>query len=359
MSAHRPQLRALESPELRVRVPEHVGNLLTEQLPEDQIWGLIPRSASVVLYGDSQAGKTFLALDLAACIATGREFDGRRVKMGAVLYVIAEGHAGFTKRIRALARKFPDLASAPFRVLRQAVDLRAWRKDLLARSREIEEDVGEIGAIIVDTLAQTIFGDENSSVDMADYIGAANWLAQEIGCPVIIVHHSGKDATRGMRGSSALRGNCDVIIHVKCDDAGNRTCTTDPSAGGKTRDGEPAMFGFRLTAVGVGRNRVGEEETSCVLAHHAGAAKQGKKTLSGSGQKLLVQLANDLAHASARRRDNGAPIFSVQDLLAVWAVTKKAAHQEKHAAPSYSMRALQSLIHGGWLAREGDDLWFV
>jgi RecA-family ATPase len=41
-----------------------------------------------LIVGESQAGKTFLALDLAVSVATGRQFFGKRVSKGGVLYML-------------------------------------------------------------------------------------------------------------------------------------------------------------------------------------------------------------------------------------------------------------------------------
>ena len=59
-----------------------------------------------MLYGDSNCGKSFFALDLAYHVAAGHCWFGNRVKAGDALYVAAEGGRGFSKRIAAIrARK--------------------------------------------------------------------------------------------------------------------------------------------------------------------------------------------------------------------------------------------------------------
>lgn len=357
--SHKPDLRAVGSREMNVCAPMRVADLLAEKLPEDQVAGLLPRKAVAVLFGDAQAGKTFLALELAACIALGREFAGMKVKQGAVLYIIAEGFGGFAKRLRALVSKHPDLPSAPLRVILQAVNLREWKEDLLIRARDVEEDAGPLGLVVIDTLSQTLWGDENSGQDMAEYIGAAGLLADLLGCPVLILHHKGKDDARGMRGSSALRGNVDVAINLKADADGNRVATTNPAAGGKSRDDEPVNLGFRLRAVPVGRNAEGLEVSSCVVEHQsADLANTARKPIIGAAQKLLKELAADLARASPRYRPDGTPLVLRSDLEAAWAMSKKATHRDKYASPSYMSKPLADLVAGGHLMQEGPDLWF-
>ena len=355
-----PALRAVEGRKLRVHAPERVPDLLALRLQQHQVAGLLPRKAVSVLYGDAQAGKTFLALDLAACIVTGRAFGGRQVKQGAVLYVIAEGFGGFGKRLRALVQQYPDLPSSSLRAIRQAVNLREWKEDLLIRARDVEEDAGPLGLIVLDTLSQTLWGDENSGQDMGQYVAAAALLADELGCPVLILHHHGKDASRGMRGSSTLRGNVDVALYLKTDADGNRVATTDPASGGKSRDDEPVTIGFRLRAVPVGHDADGHEITSCVVEHQDPglALPLPRKPILGAAQKLLIQLAGDLARASPRYRADGTPLVARSDLESAWAATKKATDHQKQAAPSYMARPLADLLSGGHLVQEGADLWF-
>ena len=343
---------------LRVRAPERIADLLAEALSEDLVDGLIPRKSVTVLWGDSQSGKTFFALDLAACIATGQEFAGRKVKQGSILYVAAEGYGGLPKRLRALVQKFPDLPSCGFCAVRQSVNLREWKGDLLIRARDVIDDAGPLGLLVLDTLSQTIYGDENGK-DMGEYVGAAGWLADELDCSLLIIHHQGKDAARGMRGSSALRGNVDVAIHLKSDSHGNRMATTDSSQGGKSRDDEPVEIGFRLHVCAVGHDTSGREITSCVVEYQAADfAHQNSKPLVGAAQKLLKELAADLARASCRYRPDGTPLIACADLQGAWAASKKATGRDKQAAPSYMSRPLADLVANGHLMQEGGDLWF-
>jgi hypothetical protein len=67
--------------------------------PEYLIDGLIESSSLVQMFGDPGAGKSFLALDVAACVATGKAFHGLEVKQGPVIYVAGEGYNGIRRRL--------------------------------------------------------------------------------------------------------------------------------------------------------------------------------------------------------------------------------------------------------------------
>jgi RecA-family ATPase len=75
--------------------------------------GLLSTSAMSVVYGPSNSGKTFLALDLTFHIAADKPWNGRRVKQAAVLYLAAEGGRGIVNRIAALRSEYPAICGVP------------------------------------------------------------------------------------------------------------------------------------------------------------------------------------------------------------------------------------------------------
>lgn len=338
----------------RVIPPVSVGEILAEALPTYQVRGILSCGAVHVVFGDSQSGKTFLMLDLAACVATGTQFAGRKTRQGSVLYVSAEGNGGLGKRLRALVQKYPGLPAAPLRVVRQPVDLIEMVEDLEIRARDLQDDQGKLGLVVLDTLSQTIGGRDENGPDMAAYVSAATKIAASLGAPVVINHHLGKDVTRGARGNSSLRGNVDAMFRITNVD-GQRGMAAE-----KMRDGELEAMGFALRVLPVGRDSDGEEQTSCVIDWTGAAPVPGRKPISGAAQKLLFQLAGDLAKSAGGRGElrAGRPIFTLEALQASWAATKAATQQPKQAAPSYCRRALHALIEGGHLQAEGGELWF-
>ncbi len=79
-----------------------VGELLADRTPPQYlVKGLIEEGSLALLFGAPSSGKSFLALDLAASIAAGRDWCGRRVSQGPVFYIAGEGHAGVRRRLAA------------------------------------------------------------------------------------------------------------------------------------------------------------------------------------------------------------------------------------------------------------------
>lgn len=167
------------------------------------------------VYGEPKVGKSFFELDLALSIATGRPFMGHDVTTGDVVYVVAEGVGGIGNRVAAWCAHYrmdplTDLERIAF--LTQPVNLSVEMEvaafaHLIAERRPI--------LTVIDTLARCTLGvEENSAKDMGVVVGALDRLRDVTGGHVSVVHHAGKDSTRGLRGSNAIRGAADTVISL-------------------------------------------------------------------------------------------------------------------------------------------------
>ncbi len=172
-----------------------------------------------MLYGPSGTGKTFYALHLAHCVASGKPFDELKVRQGVVIYVSAEGTGSIGARLAVIG---PD-RSESLKVLSLAIDLQSNDVDLTAIStlaKEIVEGSGkEAVLVVIDTLARSFGGgDENAAAEMNKVLSRITALKEELDTTVLIVHHTGKDAERGARGSSALRAGIETELEMKSKD---------------------------------------------------------------------------------------------------------------------------------------------
>jgi len=174
--------------------------------------GYLPDAAVVFAIGKGGVGKSFIVLDMAMKVATGGGWwNDRAVRAGNVLYVAAEGSGGISKRIEAW-RKFYGVTDEPnLKVLPYAVSLyQAATADALV---EAVEGQG-FDLIVIDTLARSAAGaDENSASDAGIIYDTLGRLQRLTGT-VVVIHHTGKDATKGARGSSAWYDNVDAELTV-------------------------------------------------------------------------------------------------------------------------------------------------
>ncbi len=225
---------------------------------------LIDALSMIVIYGLSNSGKTFFALDLCLHIALGWPWNGRKVRQGAVVYVGLEGAGGLRKRIEAFRKeyKLTEDQAVPFGLISHPLDLRSSNADLNALVSQIKEFQAQtphpIRLVVIDTLARAIAGgDENSSTDMGAFIRKVDQIRDMIGTAVLVVHHSGKDGRKGARGHSSLRAATDTEILIQ----GARHAVIE-----KQRDLEKdTRIVFRLKPIVIGQDEDGEVITSCVV----------------------------------------------------------------------------------------------
>lgn len=181
--------------------------------PRMLIAGWLQTNSLAWLYGAPASAKTFVALDIAGCIANGIDWHRHAVEQGPVLYVIAEGISGVGPRIGAL-RLAHGLARSniiflPIAVqLLTATDVDAFR-GLLAKLRP--------ALIVIDTQARaTVGGEENSARDMGLLVDALEQLRAACGACVLVVHHQSR-VGETLRGSTALEGAATTIINCSKD----------------------------------------------------------------------------------------------------------------------------------------------
>lgn len=183
-------------------------------VPRWLVPGLAVEGELLLMYGRPKEGKTFVALDMSLCVATGRSFHGRAAgRPRRVAYVIAEGNlAQFMGRVDAWLGAHglddaPNLALVPQRV---AVN-RPPRVEELLRA------IGRPDLVVMDTLARTLDGDENTPADTGAYVAGCDEIRERTGAAVHVVHHEGKSAGKGPMGHTRLFGSVDTLLHVEQD----------------------------------------------------------------------------------------------------------------------------------------------
>jgi hypothetical protein len=197
-----------------------------EALPPPRwlIRGVLTEGSLAAIYGAPESGKSFLAVDISMAVSGGLEWHGRAVEQGGVLYIAAEGAPGIGKRMRAWKiNRSAQGHPFNFHLMRDEINLAA-EKDGSVRDfvRAVVDQLGPLKLIVIDTLNQTAAGaDENSAKDMSRYIASMKRLRDETGAAVVVVHHSGKDVSKGMRGSTALLGAMDTTVEVERDKDGH------------------------------------------------------------------------------------------------------------------------------------------
>jgi hypothetical protein len=247
-----------------------------------------------VVFGESNSGKTYMVIDLACAVARGREWLGKRTVQGAVLYVAGEGAASVRMRLLAYMRHH-NISSLPVAIVPIAINLLDPKGDthrVIEAAREAEKRLGmPVRLIVVDTLARSMGGgNENSSEDMSAVVSHADIIRQEIAAHLQFIHHSGKDSTKGARGSSVLRAAVDTEIEV----IGNEIDKTHTATFTKQRDlpskGDSVVT--RFVALDFGVDQWGKPQRVCIVERVDPASIPVINLLTGH-QRLFLSVARN------------------------------------------------------------------
>ncbi len=188
-----------------------------ESFPEPSwlIKDVVKHGSFALLYGPSNVGKSFVALDMALSIATGRPWQGRSVKQGPVVYVVGEGQAGIKDRLAAWKDAHGPIHD--FYVVTCPVQL--VNVDELKEFLNSIQTAGVSPLLCVfDTLARCAAGlDENSSTAMGQLVEAATRMVTGRDMNVLLIHHAGRKGSTP-RGHSVLDGATDTMMF--CDKKG-------------------------------------------------------------------------------------------------------------------------------------------
>lgn len=234
----------------------------------EAIQGLLPASGLVILQGDSNTGKTFLALEMLDCVSRERKFLGRNVVQGGAMLIAGEGRDGLRKRLAAIYRERPFDGrgiAVSFKLPNFGLNVKSAAKALeqtIGRYSEVQGH--DLRLLVLDNLTRLIGGEDmNLAKGVSDMFSAIETLAHKYGLCVVLIHHHNK--TGKGAGSFAIRAAADVVLDLSEGKGGVREIVGD-----KMRDGpKGGKLNFKLRTVMLGRDQWGEQDTSCVVDEHS------------------------------------------------------------------------------------------
>jgi len=252
------------------------------------IQDVIPDQSLVALFGPPASFKSFHAMSIAECIASGRPWMGKEINgSGPVLYIAGEGYGGIGARIAAIKQHHKTPDSAQLYVVRSMINLRSSVDDFTNLVLAIDELVQLIGVqlrmIVIDTLARSFGGgNENNSDDMGVYIQSLGKIQNRYKCSLMLLHHAGKDSSKGLRGHSSLLAAADTSMEI--------LRFTESMKGqiimSKQKDGEDGQrYGFEAITVDIDRSELGLENGSSLVIEASDVGDTKDKTEENKPQK--------------------------------------------------------------------------
>ena len=267
---------------------------------------MLPAHGVAITGGQSTAGKTFIEIHKAICLAASLPFFGHLIveRVGTV-FVAAEGRNLINNRFEAAKTKvkifdfwlpiawiksLPDLSAAD--------GMKLFICQLKAMDERYRGDFGvRLGHFVVDTVAAT-FGmkDEDDNAEATKVCKLLRTIYEETGAVADAVHHYGKNPESGLRGASAWKGSADVVMGVLAD--------IDPLSGAtsnrelvfaKARDGvQGPLSPFDLQFVKLGIDQYGEDYGSCCVMPIEGASRFDKTAGLSKGQRAIYAAINEV-----------------------------------------------------------------
>jgi hypothetical protein len=332
-----------------IKIGEGVQAGARKWLVED----LIPESALALIFGESQAGKSFFLLNMLASIGAGAKFLGKQTSKGIAFYLASEGRDGLPARVNAW--KLHHSADTVEVMTVDPCDFDPCsQKDVEGLIRVAKKRAGEaelpVKAIAFDTVSGFIAGkDENDAATFSRLAAVSGQIRTQLNAAVIWVHHPSKGQPKAPRGSNALYGAADTVIHVVVTGK-SHSATVMKQRDGKVGD---SLF-FALKRV--------VEADSCVAVPASGGASEapsGKPRTQIEADRLMELLGAMVRSVNEYERlsnGNDTAFGSVD-----YAEAKKVAFEQHYAdAPTDDARRkqferhLKCLADQGRISREGD-----
>lgn len=351
-----------DKPELSTPTPKRRSYTIAEYeaLPPTEwlVYNLIEDKSMNAIYGASGSTKSFLAIDLGMHLALGMDWFGYEVyKPIPVIYVAVEGGGGLLKRIKGWIKTHKNMTPKNFIIDRDVIK----PKDPKSVQSFIDEykDKGKNSMIIVDTLnanARSSGIEENGS-EMGLVVDAFQTINNALNSSYTLIHHTGKDETKGMRGHTSVSASMDTILYVQKKDSG---CTWSLE---KLKEGEDGIsYSYDTEVVETTKDTKGNMQTTLVIKPKNLIQKEEKREEFRGNQKTIWRMIRDYLLPIVNHR---ADIDSILDsIYESWAEhpSNKRKHDARKAITQIKNKGVLdtgAYIDSDTREKEHDQIWIT
>ena len=171
---------------------------------------VVPKGRLISLYGPTKVGKSLFVLELAASVATGRDFLGQPTIKSRVLYIDRENlpYRDVLERLKKMGFGADELEGNLLYLSYPSMD----DFDTQSGAKTILNwvDIHNIDFVIVDTISRFISGKENENDTWREVYKLTGQELKKRGTTFLRIDHSGKDLSKGARGGSAKEQDADI-----------------------------------------------------------------------------------------------------------------------------------------------------
>lgn len=181
--------------------------------PEFIADGILPGNALLLISGKQKSRKTFLAMNLALGLATGRSFACFHIPSPKKVILLSAEGGWFSNevRIETMSHVCSNITDANLKFcfdIRLKLDRPDDVKNLKGMIRDNNVDI-----VIIDPLVKFHESEENSAKEMGHILSVLRDVIEDHNVSVILIHHQGKEG-ESARGSSAISGEYDSCISI-------------------------------------------------------------------------------------------------------------------------------------------------
>jgi hypothetical protein len=279
--------------------------------PRELIKNHLPAYGVAITGGQSSAGKTFISIHKAICLATALPYFGHKiVERVGTAYIAAEGRGLINNRFAASLAKHSITDKLPIAWIKQLPDfastdgIKLFARQMKELDKLFRGDFGmRLGHITLDTVAAGFaMKDEDDNSEATRVCNVMRSIGEETEALFGAVHHYGKNPESGLRGASAWKGSADIIESVLADiDPLSGKASNRELACAKARDGEQGpMSPFELQFVELGLDEDHEAYGSCCIVPTPGESRFDKTKAPNKGQRAILAAINELMDGSGQ-----------------------------------------------------------
>ena len=219
-----------ESGDFKLPVPSTYCEYEMEgiKLEPELIEGILRQGHKLMVSGASKSGKSFMLIELALCLATGRPWMGYKCEECKVLYVNLEiSKPSFAHRIECVsAAQNIDMNTCDqnlkiINLRGTSIALSKMAGALIGTILTEEADTGiPFSAVILDPIYKISNGEENSAKDVGEFCHLLDRIATATGASIIYSHHHSKgdqgykSAQDRASGSGVFARDADAMIDM-------------------------------------------------------------------------------------------------------------------------------------------------
>jgi hypothetical protein len=239
-------------------------------------------------------------------------YASRETMQGPVVYLTGEGVNGFKRRLIAMRRHHAaEGQGVPFYMVESVPDLGSEQTSLPQLVADLDAFIAQrvpegVRAIVLDTLARCMGeADENSARDMGRFVNRCSAIERHFKCLVIVVHHVGKDPTRGGRGSNSLNGAADVTMTVEKTDTSSKVRIDEMKDGPEGQEWRFRLAPYALNESSDTPTESCSESSTCVVeilsepSQAKAATTKAKKPPAGVAGDLLKVIRRAIEEAGS------------------------------------------------------------